>query len=142
MVLNNIILCIIGTLGFCAILNMPKDKIWAVIIGSAISASIYEILEPIIDTFFATFIAALAIEIFSEIMARITKTPAIVILLPSTIPLLPGGFLFYTMNNIISKNIKQAIYFSQKTIYVAFALAMSSVVMLICLSLIRRFTRH
>lgn len=134
-----IVFCIIGTLGFCAILNLPKDKIWIVLIGSLISSTIYE--TSTLSTFWATLLAATSVEIYSEIMARFFKTPAIVILLPSTIPLLPGSFLFHTMNAIISRDFNSAIKNGAEVVYVAFALAMSSVITLIGLEVIRRFTR-
>lgn len=130
-------------MGFCSLLNMPKKKIWTIVFGSIITETAFEILFSVFSfsTFWATFIAALMCEIYSEAMARVTKSPAIIILLPSTIPLLPGGFLFYTMNGILSKNTKEIIYYGTQTIYVAFALAMSSIVALIMLNTIRRFTR-
>ena len=41
--------------------------------------------------------AAMAVTLFSEILARLMKTPVTVLLVPSIIPLIPGGSLYYTM---------------------------------------------
>lgn len=109
------------------------------LIGSFISASLFE-TSPL-STFWATLIAGTSVEIYSEIMARLFKTPAIIILLPSTIPLLPGSFLFYTMNSVITGDFEEAIKNGTQVIYVAFALAMSSVITLIGMEIIRQFTR-
>lgn len=140
----NIILCVLGTLGFCVLLNMPKNKIWLATLGAIISSSIFEILDAKtnINIFWSTLISIITLEIYSEIMARIVKIPATAILLPSTIPLLPGGFLFYTMNSVVSGKTKDAIYYAKQTILVAFALAMGSVVVLIGLNIIRQFTKR
>lgn len=140
----NIILCVLGTLGFCVLLNMPKNKIWLATLGAIISSSIFEILDAKtnISIFWSTLISIITLEIYSEIMARIVKIPATAILLPSTIPLLPGGFLFYTMNSVVSAKTKDAIYYAKQTILVAFALAMGSVVVLIGLNIIRQFTKR
>lgn len=140
----NIILCVLGTLGFCVLLNMPKNKIWLATFGAIISSSIFEILDAKtnINIFWSTLISIITLEIYSEIMARIVKIPATAILLPSTIPLLPGGFLFYTMNSVVSGKTKDAIYYAKQTILVAFALAMGSVVVLIGLNIIRQFTKR
>lgn len=141
---SNIILCVLGTLGFCVLLNMPKNKIWLATLGAIISSSIFEILDAKtnINIFWSTLISIITLEIYSEIMARIVKIPATAILLPSTIPLLPGGFLFYTMNSVVSGKTKDAIYYAKQTILVAFALAMGSVVVLIGLNIIRQFTKR
>ena len=41
---------------------------------------------------------AILITIYSEIWARVLKTPATTILMPTVIPLIPGGSLYYAMD--------------------------------------------
>ena len=63
------------------------------------------------------FVVAILITIYSEIWARILKTPATTILMPTVIPLIPGGSLYYAMDAalqlgggwgfIVGKNKKQ-----------------------------------
>ncbi|MFR5876629.1 MAG: threonine/serine exporter family protein [Eubacterium sp.] len=134
----SIISSILGTLGFCAILNVPKRKIIWVIIGAAISASIFEVLYSFekFSIFTATMLAAMAIGIYSEIMARKTKTPATVILLPSTIPLLPGGSLYYAMSYLVAGNHESFAQYAAETISTGCGIAVGAIVTSIALKLI------
>lgn len=136
--MTSIISSILGTLGFCAILNVPKRKIIFVVIGAAISASIFEILYSLesFGIFTATMIAAIAIGIYSEIMARIIKTPSTVILLPSTIPLLPGGSLYYAMSYLVAGDHKNFLYYAAETISTACGIAVGAIVTSIALKLV------
>lgn len=136
----SIISSIFGTLGFCAILNVPKRKIIWVGIGAAISASIYEILYSFesFGAFTATMIAALAIGIYSEIIARVIKTPSTVILLPSTIPLLPGGTLYYAMSYLVASDYENFMHYAIETINTACGIAVGAIVTSIAVKLILR----
>ena len=42
--------------------------------------------------------------LYSEILARTKKAPTTVFLIPSVMPMIPGGGLFYTMSAVISNN--------------------------------------
>lgn len=92
-------LCVIGTLGFCSSLNAPKKKIIWILIGAFISGISFELsIKFGFDTFLSTTIASTILGIYCEIVARLIKTPTTVILLPATIPLLPGSALYYTID--------------------------------------------
>lgn len=45
----------------------------------------------------ALFAASVLASVFAEILARIVKSPATVLLVPMVIALIPGGNLYYTM---------------------------------------------
>lgn len=138
----SIISSILGTLGFCAILNVPKSKIIWVGIGAAISASIFEVLYSLknFGVFTATVIAAIAIGIYSEIIARIIKTPSTVILLPSTIPLLPGGSLYYAMSYLVAGSYKNFMHYAIETINTGCGIAVGAIVTSIVIKVI--LNRH
>ena len=48
------------------------------------------------------FIASLALTLYAEIMARVKKSPATVFLVSASIPLIPGGSLYTTMQYAVS----------------------------------------
>ena len=52
----------------------------------------------------ACFLASIVIAIYSEIMARIRKCPAIGFLVMGLLPLIPGSALYYTMNYAVRGN--------------------------------------
>lgn len=117
---------------------MPKDKIIFAAIGAFISASVYEILTYYsLSIFISTAIAAFAIGIYSEITARIKKTPATVILLPSTIPLLPGGTLYYAMSFLMHNEYKKFIQYAVETINTGFGIAVGAIATSILIQIIR-----
>ena len=144
---ERVLLCVLGTLGFCGVLNAPKKHIVYIVLGAFISAGGYEICTSRLGlgVFSSTLISAVSVELYSEITARAVKTPAIVILLPCEIPLLPGGYLYYAMTSVVQRRYEQFLHYAGLTVSVAFALAMGAVVCLIILAVIRqikeRFTR-
>ena len=47
------------------------------------------------------FLATLVLTLYAEVMARVRKAPATVFLVPGTIPMVPGGSLYYTMRHAV-----------------------------------------
>lgn len=106
-VLLQIIMVVIGSVGFAIYFNIDKSKITSVAIGGLISWLLYLIcFEKTKNIFIATFISALITNIYSETMARILKSPANIFLISSIIPLLPGGSFYYTMYGAVSMNME------------------------------------
>ena len=54
-------------------------------------------------------VVAILITIYSEIWARILKTPATTVLMPTVIPLIPGGSLYYAMDAALRRDMPQFI---------------------------------
>ena len=93
------LLCIAGTAGFCVVLGVSRSKLIVAVLGGAVSAFTAAILENAgAGIFKTTLVAMIALCVFSEIAARAVKTPAAVIMIPGSIPLLPGGSLYYMMS--------------------------------------------
>ena len=67
----------------------------------------------------ATFIASFVIAVYSEVMARVRKCPAIGYLVLGLIPLIPGASLYYTMNYAVRGNMAMFSIQGMKTIELA-----------------------
>jgi uncharacterized membrane protein YjjB (DUF3815 family) len=95
----------IATLGFAIIFKL-KVQLWpfATICGLAACLLYLGLTELIGGDFIPNAVAAFVVALLSEIFARLGKAPATVFLLPGCIALVPGGTLYYTMNNLISEN--------------------------------------
>lgn len=99
-----IVAAALGTLGFSLVFGAKRNHLIYLTLGGALSwaaylaASLVYSSEPL-----RYFIAGAAVSIFSEIFARILKTPTVSILIPSVLPLIPGGMLYYTMRYAIAK---------------------------------------
>ena len=126
--LLDIITCVIGTFGFSVLLKVSKQKIILTVTGGIISAVIsVAMLNNGFSTFKSTFFAMTAICIYSEILARITKTPVNVILMPSTVPLLPGGSLYYTMSCLVHSEIEMFFHYAKETVLTGLGIALGAI---------------
>lgn len=92
-----IICCTLGTLAFAVTMKAPKHTMIYIAIGGLITAGIERGLSSQTNDFFSCFTAMVMLCLFCEITARIIKEPTTIILVPSTIPLLPGSSIYYTM---------------------------------------------
>ena len=53
-------------------------------------------------TIFAAFLAAAAIGVYSELMARVRRCPVTAYLLVALLPLVPGGGIYYAMRHCVA----------------------------------------
>ncbi|MBQ9080561.1 MAG: threonine/serine exporter family protein [Clostridia bacterium] len=98
-----------GALGFAFLFRVDLKYIpWATI-GGGVSWAVYLLVFEFLPNVFVSALAcAAAATVYSEILAYICRTPATVFLMPSLIPMVPGGSLYYTMSNLIMKDYSAA----------------------------------
>lgn len=82
-------------LGFTYILNVHGVGRMICGVGGSLGWLIYELGSKSI---MAAFLAAAAIAVYSEMMARLVRRPATGYLLVSLLPLVPGGGIYYAMS--------------------------------------------
>lgn len=88
-----------GTLGFAMIYHIQKDKLLGAAFGGFVAIASYLVAEWLIgNDVISTFLGAVALTLYSEVMARRKKTPTTVFIVAALIPLLPGGFLYKAMH--------------------------------------------
>ena len=75
------------------------------------------------ETILAGFFAAMAISLFSEIMARIRRCPVTGYLLVALLPLVPGGGIYYAMRYCVEGDTQQFLSALLETLGMAAALA-------------------
>ena len=85
-------------------------------------------------TIFAAFLAAAAIGVYSELMARVRRCPVTAYLLVALLPLVPGGGIYYTMEYCLSGNTQLFLSTGIHTFGVAGAVAVG---LLLASSLVR-----
>ncbi len=99
-----LILAFFATLGFAIMFNVPKSElILAGLVGS-FGWLFYQLaLQLSLSITICTFVAALAVTIFSRILATNRKMPITLFLISGIIPLVPGkgiyDTMFFTINN-------------------------------------------
>lgn len=99
----------IGCIGFAMYWNVHSWGIPLCALGGAITWAAYLIAARLgCGVIGANFWAAMVAAIYSEVMARIRKFPAITYLVVSIFPLLPGAGIYYTTTYILQNNTDMA----------------------------------
>lgn len=98
-----LITSLIGTVSFAVVFRVrPIHLPYAGICGLITYAVFYTVGFFGDSLFVAAFAAASFTALFSEICARVRKAPAIVFLIPGSIPIVPGGDLYNMMKYLLS----------------------------------------
>lgn len=126
--ITEIICCIIGTIAFSIIMRVPKNILLFVAIGAAITATIERVLFGLYGEFAACLIAMVCLSFYCELIARLIKTPTTVILMPSTIPLLPGSSIYYAMLYAAQSDTKLFAESAKGTFYAGLGIALGAVI--------------
>ena len=93
------IFAFIGCLGFAVIFNVHGRGMLLCALGGAFAWAVYLIaLDLTGSEISGYFWSSLFSSLYSEIMARIRKYPAISYLVISIFPMIPGAGVYYTMN--------------------------------------------
>ena len=115
----------LGSLGFSILFHIRGKKLLMASLGGLMSWTVFLLLAPLLPSEATRyFFASAAVTIYAEVFARVMKTPTTTFLVPSLIPLIPGGSLYYTMNYALNE---QWTAFAGKAIYtleLALALAL------------------
>ncbi len=115
----------IGTLCFGILFNIRGIKLIFSAIGGLLSWGLFLLFSTIISSEpIIYFIVAATVSFYSEIMARILKTPAVPIVTTSLIPLIPGGSLYYTMAYAFQNDFTGFLEKAAATLKLASALAL------------------
>lgn len=89
----------LACLGFTLVFNIHGVGKLICGVGGALGWLVYLLGG---STIFAAFLAAAAIGVFSEIMARVRRCPATGYLLVALLPLVPGGGIYYAMSYCVA----------------------------------------
>ena len=122
-----LITAVIGTFGFTLIFNGRRALYPAACAGGLLSWGCYLLLDSLgAGAFASVLIATVASAFYCEIMARKFKLPSTVLFLPSVIPLIPGGSLYYTMDAAVKNNATMLKYRGGITLSWALAIALGA----------------
>lgn len=124
-----------GSLGFALVYNLRKKLLWTAFTSSALMAIIFIVLKKFsANMFLINLVCALCATIFSEIMAKILKAPATVLLIPTILPLVPGGLLYYTMYGVVTRNIEMIKTNAEATLETGLGIAVGIVIVSVVFS--------
>ena len=113
--LMQIIMGFLGSLGFSVLFHIRGRRLVIASLGGLISWTVFLLLANLVPGESARyFLASAAVTVYAEVFARVIKTPTTTFLVPSLIPLIPGGSLYYTMNYALNE---QWAAFGAKALY-------------------------
>ena len=109
---------------FSVAFNMRGKNLVLASLGGALGWFAYLLCNPLQNDILQFFIATIVLSVYSEIMARVQKTPVTGYLLVALLPLVPGGGIYYTMEYCIIGNTDMFLETGLHTLGIAGALAM------------------
>ena len=109
-----------GCIGFTLVFNIHGPGKLIACCGGALGWLVYLLAGK---TILAGFFAAMAISLFSEVMARIRRCPVTGYQLVALLPLVPGGGIYYTMEALINGDLSLFVRYGMETAASAGAIA-------------------
>jgi len=133
----------IGCIGFFIVFNIHGPGGFLCALGGLLSWAAYCAFyhynhDSVAATFFATILAA----IYSEIMARVRKCPAISYLVVSIFPLLPGAGIYYTANYVVRSDYTDFAHQGLNTIALAGVIAVGILIVSTLVKLLTIFRKR
>ncbi len=127
--LTIIISGLVGSCAFSLVFRVRKSRIFWSTLGGGLVCVVYVIcVNRFNHEFFQNLFPALLGAVYSETMARVTKSPNTTFLACSIIPLVPGGRLYYTMYYFIVGEMEMFIEALKQTARIAAGLAVGIIV--------------
>lgn len=127
---------LLATFGFGILFNIKGYKLILAAVGGMLGSIIYTItLEQGGNEVSALFFASLVFSLYSEVLARLCKTPVTTFIICALIPLVPGKGMYETMRIAINGDALAALQKGLDTMTYAGALALG----IIFVSTIMRF---
>lgn len=114
----------ISSFAFGIVFNIKGKNLFFAALCGALGWFVYKFslkLEMTDTT--SLFLASISLSIYSEIFARILKTPVTTFVIVALIPLVPGGGMYYTMVEAITGDVMKSLEIGIKTIASAGTLA-------------------
>lgn len=125
----------IASIGYSLLYNIKKNRILISFVTSTIICAIYLLMDRFVGSlFFDNMICAALATTFAEILARLMHAPAIVFLTPPLFPLVPGGYLYYTMYAIVTRDRAMALSNASSTAVTALGIAIGIVIVSVIMS--------
>lgn len=123
-VIVTLVTAALATLGFSILFYVHPRRLTLATFGGVLTTAVYLLAGHFIGgELFPNLLAALAGAGFSEISARLTRVPVPVYMVPSVIPLVPGGGLYETMINFVAGNYGAAATAGMRTLQMALGIA-------------------
>lgn len=127
--LTQVLGAFISCIGFAIIYRTKKNRLILCGLSAALGWAVCYLVQTQTSTVFTIYFSGAAfVTLFSEIFARITKTPATIYLVPGLLPMVPGGSLYYTTHSLVMGDQASAKIHGTNTLLAALGIALGLVV--------------
>lgn len=131
------------TFGFGILFNIKGKKLLFAALGGGLSWYCYSLpLSLGLSEVSSLFISALVFSTYSEVLARIFKTPVTSFVICALFPLVPGSGMYYTMLATINGDLQNAVHLGINTLANAGTLALGVIFISTITSLFFRVKRN
>ncbi|WP_414150262.1 threonine/serine exporter family protein [Acetobacterium carbinolicum] len=128
-----------ASLAFAIVFNIPRNKLLLSAFGGMLGQLVYVIFQLVITNDVLPYLlATIAISLYAEVLARLTKSPTTIFLAVALIPLVPGGGIYYTMLYFINGEIDLGISTGVHTMLISGALAVGIIMVSSTVNLVRK----
>jgi uncharacterized membrane protein YjjB (DUF3815 family) len=124
----NCLYAFLSSLGFGVLFNIRDKNLIIASVGGALGWFTYLLsikLQP--SEIFSLFLASMVVSIYSEIMARVFKTPVTIFIICGIIPLVPGGLMYFATLEAVKGNLEISMSKGIQTLFSAGAIAIGIV---------------
>lgn len=136
--IKEILFCTLGSIFFAFGMKVPKNCILYVAVGSLITASCEIGLSSYYGELITCCTAMICLVIFCEMIARIKKIPTTIILMPSTIPLLPGSSIYYAMLYAITSDNNKFLSYAKSTVLTGLGISLGAVIATVIIKILSK----
>lgn len=139
--LKGIAFAFMSAAGFAVLFNIPRRSILGASFCGAAGWGAYLLLHSVTQSpVLASFTGALAVGLFGELFAKISKKPATIFVVPGIIVLVPGYGFYQAMHLLTKSNYNEAAKVGSEAFFIAIAIACG---IILTVSIMRIFSpRH
>ncbi|MBI4855998.1 MAG: threonine/serine exporter family protein [Acetobacterium woodii] len=140
--MNYILPCLYAfgaSFAFAIVFNIQRNKLLLSALGGMLGQLAFVIFLNVLSNQAASYmLATIAIALYAEVMARLTKSPTTIYLAVALIPLVPGGGIYYTMLYFINGDIELGASTGIETLLISGALAVGIIMVSSTVNLVRK----
>ncbi len=122
--LIQLVTAFLASWGFAMVFGLRRRFLLPASLGGLLCWGLYLGMDAWLQREFLSCLCAAAFAVvYAEVLARKLKTPATLFVVPAILPLVPGGSLYYTMENVVHGRMDEARAYGQQTLIAALAIA-------------------
>ena len=118
--MSQIIASIIGSIGFSIVFGIRRAYMLPIAVNAGLSWAVYLLVNGFAGDFAANMVSAMFCSLVAALMARRLRVPTVVLQMPATVPMVPGGSLYYTIYHVFAGNMptaKSYFFFTARAVF-------------------------